>query len=126
MKIYFEDGPLSNTELMTKTSGITIVFTIDAKDGFSSNFCKLNEALSREFIDRNVPEIIRHEYIVYTNSLVALSNKYCWNDVLGIPELYIRKDSNSKFIRVDHLTDKEIHKVHNLMQMYINGAFHFK
>ena len=60
---------------------------------------------------------------VYTNSLVALKNSYCWNDELQVSELYLRSSKTGDFVRVGTLTDKEIRKPHNLMSMWINGAF---
>ena len=129
MKIYFENGPLCYDPI---AHGVPDDFNIvNAGHGYYANLCDLNELLS-------IQDLNEGDIIVYTNSLVALSNKYCWNSELKVPELYIRtKVENTnvslipmqgkldigKFIRVDYLTDKEIRQPHNLMQMFINGAF---
>lgn len=107
MKIYFEDGELR------EPSGIPGVVTyVDAKNGYSKNIGQLQ--LLHE---------IGCNHFVYTNSIIAISNKLCWNDDLGVPELYFRDSDTGEFLRVDKFTDKEIHKNHNLMQMYLNNAF---
>ena len=108
MKIYFEDGQL--IPYSPDTSHCE--FRIDAANGTS--FCenRLETAL------RFYPNCT-----IYTNSLLALNNKYVWDDKNKVPELYVRDSKTVKFERIDRLTDKEIRKAHNLMQMYINGAF---
>lgn len=88
------------------------LYAIDASRGYSS--CK------------NILNYAKLAYpndSIYTNSLAALSNEYCWNDELGVAELYLRDAITKKFVRVDMLTDKEIRKAHNLMNMYMNCAF---
>lgn len=75
MKIYFEDGRLRDWDLTT----IDYDHEIDAKDGYACNREDLNNILSEMPGD-----------VVYTNSLVALDNRYCWNDKLKVPELHIR------------------------------------
>lgn len=112
MKIYFEDGQLKDFTLEVPNRA----HRIDAACGYSAN---------RRILDKlaKFEETHPTSIIVYTNSLIALSNQYCWNDELKIPDLYLRESINEGFVRVTMLTDKEIHKAHNLMQMYINGAF---
>ena len=127
MKIYFEDGRLEYNPMQY---GVPEGFReIDAKDGYAANMYDLMELKT---IDDNEVDIV-----LYTNSLAALSNLFCWNDKLNVPELYLRAEIVSSiaeanqftdrilesYVRVDKLTDKEIHKAHNLMQMYMNGAF---
>lgn len=113
MKVYFEDGHL---RMMPNVYGVPKdCHIINASEGYSSTKLELQEMLSLE-------ELNETDIIVYTNSIVALSTDYCWNDELKVPELYLRT-LDDKFTRVDQLTDKEIHKPHNLMQMFMNGAF---
>jgi len=113
MKIYFEDGTLraSVKAFHTIFEAQDINIIIDAADGYSENVKCLDHALS---IGKRS---------VYTNSLIALDNKYAWNDELKVPEIYIRAGINCKFTRIDKLTDRELRMGHNIMQMYMNGAF---
>lgn len=109
MKIYFEDGRLKDFNLLTfKFDG-----KIDAKDGCSDNINSLNEWFAHS------PKTS----VIYTNSIIALDNKYCWNADLKIPELYIRAGENYEFVRIDKLTDRELREAHNLMHMYLSGCF---
>ena len=119
MKIYFEDGTLDNMLNLYNASafeGSNVPYIIDAKNGYTVNEIELEGLLKME-------EMHSMKITVYTNSLIALSNRYCWNSELNIPELYFRNIPMGNFIRVDELTDKEIRKSHNLMQMYMHGAF---
>ena len=107
MKIYFEDGELRADFTLSPRPD----FRIDASLGPSANEKSLNEILE------NNPNAV-----VYTNSLIALSNRYCWDSRISTPELYIRGEKMS-FQRVDSLTEREIREAHNLLYMYLNGAF---
>lgn len=109
MKIYFEDGELKPTR---RIAGVDYLYSIDASRGYS--YCK------------NILNYAKLSYpndSIYTNSIAALSNEYCWNDELGVAELYLRDVVTKKFVRVDMLTDKEIRKPHNLMHIYMNDGF---
>ena len=112
MKIYFEDGQLNgfSNEIPIRA------YLIDATYGYSANQRELDRLL--DYAKTHITPVI-----VYTNSIIALSNKYCWDSELQLPELYLRESKDGPFVRITNLTDKEIHKAHNLMQMYINGAF---
>lgn len=107
MKIYFEDGALAFNLLEVDCD-----FRIDAANGHS--FCEKRLRTAKE----RYPNCA-----IYTNSLVALDNKFVWNDELKVPELYLRDRTTQKFVRVDELTDRELREGHALMKMYINGAF---
>lgn len=108
MIIYFEDGEL----LRQETIPVQIDFKVDAKKGYTDNCNTLDNIL--EF---------NPNAIVYTNSLVALNNKYAWNKALSVSEVYIRDGEHMIFTRIDYLTGKEIRECHNIMMMYMNGAF---
>lgn len=107
MKVYFEDGALIPFE-----SDNDCDFWIDAANGHS--FCEYRLRIAKE----HYPDCA-----IYTNSLVALDNRFVWNDKLKVPELYLRDRKTLKFVRVDELTDRELREGHALMKMYINGAF---
>lgn len=108
MRIYFEDRHLVFGQNVPDFD-----FIVDARCGYSQNKLILDSMLSRS--DEN--------YAVYTNSLVALDNRYCWNRELGVPELYLRSGENNKFTRVDELTDRELIAGHNLLSLFRNGEF---
>ena len=108
MKIYFEDGEMAFSYLPFAHTACRI----DAKYGYSKNSADL------DFLSCYQPDTI-----VYTNSLLALDNKYCWNKELKVPELYIRAGEHMVFTRVDKLTTRELRQGHNLMKLYMNGEF---
>lgn len=107
MKIYFEDNWLVPWTQMPVTDAV-----LNAGAGISLN-------------TRSFEDLLKHhpDATVYTNSFVALDNKYCWNAELGVPELYIRERPNGEFIRVDQLTNRELREGHNLLKMYCSGEF---
>lgn len=107
MKIYFEDG-----ELRAVLDEIQEIFIpLDATNGYS--FC---ENVLWKLKQNN------SDAVVYTNMITALSNRYAWNEELKAPEIYIR-NKDGIFTRIDELTAKELREGHNIMRMYIAGAF---
>lgn len=107
MKIYFEDGVLrSNNDLPVIPDHI-----IDASDGVSQNINMLYSLRVHE-----------PDCTVYTNSLLAFSNQYAWNEELRIPEIYIRKE-NGTFVNITYFTNRELKGDYNLAKMYISGEF---
>ena len=109
MKIYFEDGKLFAFDLLN------VDYELNAEVGFSE--VKL-------FLDK-IKEYDKYDGTnssVYTNSIIALDNNYAWNNKLGVSEIYIR-DKNKHFTRIDKLTHKALRREHNIMKMYIAGAF---
>ena len=108
MLIFFEDRELVNRDQL----GTYYDYRVDAKYGYSHNVEQLDK------INKEFPEAV-----IYTNSIVALDNKYCWNDDLETPDLYIREAEGFDFIRVDELTGRKLKQAHNLMKLYMNGEF---
>ena len=108
MKIYFEDGELKN---VFKEIPETVTLMLDAKYGFSECDYSLWKLTN-----------INYDAVVYTNAITALSNRWAWNEELQVPEIYIR-DKNGVFTRIDQLTPKMLREGHNIMRMYIAGAF---
>ena len=108
MKIYFEDGELRPvwSEIPYK-----IDVGIDARFGYS--FC---EDMLLTFKHNN------YDAVVYTNMITALRNEYAWNEELKVSEIYIR-NKDGKFTRINELTEKCLREGHNIMRMYIAGAF---
>ena len=108
MKIYFEDGELRDSTQLP----FTYYIVISAANGVSRNICFLDDLIES---DPNA--------IVYTNSIIAFSNEYAWNEELKVPEIYIRAGEHMLFTRIDKLTEKELRRTHNLAKMYVAGAF---
>ena len=108
MKIYFEDGELISTPYLPFNN----YYKIDAKYGPKHNRDRLDN------FRENNPDCI-----IYTNSLIALSNEYAWNEELGVPEIYIRAGEYMCFARIDTLTEKELRYAHNICKMYLAGSF---
>ena len=108
MKIYFEDGQLVTSKYLP----ITDYYALNAADGPTHN--------------RNMLDTIKEcspDRVIYTNSLIALSNEYAWNEELGVPEIYIRAGEHMHFHRIDELTERELRFAHNICKMYLAGSF---
>lgn len=108
MKIYFEDGMTLPKERLA----FEFDYRIDARFGYTDNK-KMLESILEMYPDS----------VIYTNSIIALSNVYAWNKKLKIPELYIRAGEYMVFTRIDELTTRELRQGHNLMKLYMNGEF---
>ena len=109
MKIYFEDDQLC---LVNSPNGAKIV---DAQYGYYDNYRRL------ELFNKTS----NNDTIIYTNSLVALNNDYCWNEDKKCCELYLRNIAG-EWKPCQSLTDKEIRKAHNLEKIYRAGSFAVK
>lgn len=108
MKIYFEDGMLGKSGYLP----FVYHYAIDAKYGVSSNMAQLDTLRECE-----------PDATIYTNSIIAFSNEYAWNEELKVPEIYIRAGEHMLFTRIDQLTERELRKAHNLAKMYLAGSF---
>lgn len=108
MKIYFEDGAL------LKNSALPIAphARIHAEDGVSANIRAL------EWYHGYGEKIV-----IYTNSIMAFDNRYAWNEIEQVPEIYIRAGEYQVFTRIDKLTERELRRAHNLSKMYLSGEF---
>lgn len=111
MKIYFEDGKLKDDNEIQREIPHEINLVLNAEYGFS--FCKLALWKLQQTNNRAT---------VYTNMITALNNDYAWNEEMDVPEIYIRND-DGKFTRIDKLTKRALRKAHNIMRMYMAGAF---
>lgn len=60
---------------------------------------------------------------VVTNSLVALSHVFGWNEKENHTDIYLWWEKYHDFIRCDRLTPKEIREAHNIEKMYMAGTF---
>lgn len=108
MKIYFEDGELRHyTQIPFEPD-----LVIQANLGVSQNIDMLDWYAEH-----------KSGITVYTNSILAFSNKYAWNKELKLPEIYIRAGEHMVFTRIDKLTNRELRQGHNIMKMYMAGEF---
>ena len=110
MIIYFEDGSITNESLYSVTG--EEIIKVDAAQGCTSNYNRLVAIEKERDFDTRI----------YTNSLVALSNRWCWDEVNNIPQLYIR-NQNEEWENITHFTEKEIRYAHNLEKLYMGGTF---
>ena len=58
---------------------------------------------------------------VITNSVIILNNTYAWNDKTNSCDIWFWK--NGKWVNIQDTTEREIRQGHNIMHMYLNGAF---
>lgn len=113
MKILFYDGSLTEFLRESDTGKRYAPFVmVDADDGPTANYEKLTALLNEKFSD-----------IVLTNSLVALSHVFGWNEEHNGTEIYLWRNKYKDFIRCDLLTTKEIREGHNIEKMYMAGSF---
>ncbi len=108
MKIYFEDGPLVNLKKLP----IAPDYIIDATDGVSKNI----ELLTELYVNNR-------NCIIYTNSILAFSNRYAWNAKLKVPEIFICNNEYGIFTNICELTNRELREGLNLANLYIGGEF---
>lgn len=106
MKIYFEDGIID-----TRKIPIVPDYIVDAADGVSNNL-NLLYSLSVE----------SPKCIIYTNSILALENRYAWNDKRKTPDIFIRGECGA-FRKITKFTGRELRRGHNLKKLYISGEF---
>ena len=108
MKVYFEDGNLLSTTVLSCDPDIII----DAGMGVSKCIAALDAAL-----------LMNSDCVVYTNAIVALNNKYVWDEKENIPQLYIRNGEYQLFTNITECTNRQLRESHNLMKMYLAGEF---
>ena len=111
MIIYFENGSITNESMYSDITGEELI-KVDAGDGLSANYNKLVAIEKKRDFNTKV----------YTNSIIALSNRWCWDEENKIPQLYIR-NRNDEWENITHFIDREIRYAHNLEKMYMNGVF---
>lgn len=89
MKIYFEDGKLVNIKQLP----IAPDYVIDASDGVTACMDMLDRIYSTN-----------RDAVVYTNSIIAFSNRYAWNEEKKISDVYIRDGEGMEFTNIALLT----------------------
>ena len=109
MIVYFEDGPLTFENLAEDTE---LIWWVRAEWGYSNCHKEL------KYISENLPFNTK----VYTNSLDAFSNFWCWNNEKKMPMIYIR-DKNGEWKLISELTNRQLCEGHNLEKLYVNGEF---
>ena len=110
MIVYFENGSITN-EALYSSNGEEII-KVDAGMGY--NHCRRR----LRYIDENYP----FDTAVYTNSLDAFSNCWCWDEDKKIPMIYVRNENND-WVLINELTTRELRRAHNLEKLYVNGEF---
>ena len=110
MIVYFEDGSLNLYRASCEIGGR--FFSVDAGMGYGTCRKRL----------RYIKDNYSFDTTVYTNSLDAFSNFWCWDNEKKTPMIYIR-DEHGQWKLICEMTDKELHMAHNLEKMYVNGAF---
>lgn len=112
MIVYFENGSITN-EALYSSSGEEMI-KVDAGMGY--NHCRRRL--------RQIDEKYPFDTEVYTNSLDAFSNCWCWDEDKKIPMIYVRNE-NGDWMLIDELTTRELRRAHNLEKFYVNGEFGF-
>lgn len=110
MIVYFENGEITNAVLYSETG--EEIIKIDAGMGFSHCRKRLN------YINNNLPFNTK----VYTNSLDAFSNTWCWDNEGKMPMIYIR-NKNNKWTLISELTTRKLRPAINLEKLYVSGEF---
>lgn len=110
MKILFYDGDI---RWWTRPSSFSYYNRLNASGGYTNNIKELNA----------YRDAFGEDTIILTNSLVALDHQYGWNEKENHTDIYFYVESMHDFVRCDKLTDREIRKVHNIREMFMNGAF---
>lgn len=109
MIVFFEDGSIANNSLFFDEKEL---LKVDAGEGYSNCRMKLKN------IEKNLP----FDTKVYTNSLDAFSNFWCWSEEEKRPMIYIR-DENKNWTIISELTNRELRRFHNLEKLYTSGEF---
>ena len=110
MIVYFEDGEITNASIFDENDNELI--KVDAGMGYSHCRRRLR------YIKDNYP----FDTEVYTNSLDAFSNFWCWDGEKKMPMIYIR-DEHGQWKLIWKMTDRELRIAHNLEKLYVNGEF---
>ena len=110
MIVYFEDGPITNDSIFSETGEELI--KVDAGMGYSHCHKKLR------YIKDNCPS----DTNVYTNSLDAFSNFWCWNNEKKMPMIYVR-NKNGEWTLICELTNRELRYGLALEKLYVSGEF---
>jgi hypothetical protein len=114
MKVYFYDGDLLDAPPPNSIiDEFKRVECIDAAFGPSSVLATLSEYKEHPVENTSL----------LSNSILALSHEYGWNEAENHTDIYIYSEKADKYIRIDKLTDKEIRRAHNIGKMYIAGTF---
>lgn len=109
MIVFFKDGSITNDSLYIDGKE---VLKIDAGMGYSHCRRRLR------YIQDNYP----FDTEVFTNSLIALSNLWCWDYEKNMPLIYIQNEEGN-WMFISELTNRELRIRHNLEKLYVNGEF---
>ena len=108
MIVFFENGSIADKELHINA------IKIDAGNGYNACRKELNR----------IRNTLPFNTVVYTNSLDAFSNFWCWDEEKKMPMIYIRDENDyNEWKLISEMTDRQLRIAHNLEKMYVNGIF---
>ena len=122
--VVFLDGDLnhylaiSNALEKLQTDSTRLIY-IDAKYGYRDTQESIRDVLEDKTYEKLEVIIITNSLIVFNNS--SLKDSVCNSNL--IKNYYILDYRNFHLRDICELTDKELHKSHNLQQLYINNGF---
>lgn len=109
-KVIFYDGDMSEVPISNAC------FCVYARDGYSHN---------QKYL-KTINKVVQNATVL-TNDLLVWGNDIAWwNDKENKCQAYILKNINGKWkeINIQDLTEKEIRQAHDIVRMYMAGAFY--
>jgi len=112
MKIFYEEGPLRKRSEVSLPGQYMRI---------ESEYGPLHNIACFDHLSEFHPDAI-----IYTNSIMALSSGYGWNEETKQHDIFLRVGENgdfSDFAPIQYLTSRELRQGHNIQKLYIAGEF---